>query len=72
MAYPVYDDPPYTATPTVRDRARRELVALILMIVGIGGLVVCAFLWAPLAGAAAMCLLVAAVGAWLGYDPFGG
>lgn len=49
-------------------RQWRDLIGLILVVVGIVGLVVTAWLWQPLAGMAATSAALVGAGVALGYD----
>lgn len=48
--------------PPTDPRVVRELTGAVLLILGLLGLVVCAFVWHPLAGFAALSVLSSAVG----------
>jgi hypothetical protein len=52
----------------IRSRARRELAALVILLLGLGGFVTCAFVFDPLAGFATLSLLAVVVGVALGYE----
>jgi hypothetical protein len=67
---PIFDESTTLTTPRPATdwRQVRDLLGLLLVLVGGVGLVVTAWLWNPLAGAAALSVACIAGGLALGYD----
>jgi polyferredoxin len=66
---PIYDDQPMQPVRAPMDwRQLRDTLGLLLIFVGIVGLVVTAWIWHPLAGAAALSVALIAAGVILGLD----
>lgn len=69
MPAPIFDEPTtLPARPPVDWRQVRELVGVLLVVIGVVGLVVVAWLWNPLAGGAATFTAILALGVALGID----
>lgn len=69
MPAPIFDEPVVASSRTPVDwRQVRDLVGLMLVVVGVIGLVVTAWIWHPLAGLAATFGACVGLGFALGYD----
>ncbi|MBA3907283.1 MAG: hypothetical protein H0X35_11460 [Pseudonocardiales bacterium] len=69
MPAPIFDDdPPVVLRPSLTTRQVRDLVGLVLVVLGAIGLIVAAWLWAPLAGLATASVACVVGGLALGYD----
>ena len=70
MPAPIFTDP--TSTPSRRPRLDprqvRDLLSILLIVVGVVGLVVTAWAWHPLAGLAVMFAATFGLGVFLGLD----
>lgn len=66
---PIFDESTVVAVrPGMTPRQWRDLIGLVLVLLGVVGLVVTAWLWHPLAGLAATSATLVAAGIALGYD----